>query len=260
MSANYVYQVVAGSIGDWNLIKNNHFIDVGTGCHGYRQANLGIVGTCNQLGLTPMVMSGNDGTSNSAGEDPNTVGAYLRSLGFQAVGGESTEEGEANALASHLAFETWGGSYGEGDLDPFLAYRLGAGKKTNWVAYLEPYTNYNMYVQATINVCVKSWDLGCSEVGVLVAQGKGNLNDYINIANGVIAARGKFSGFCFWTGCIYSTNDIINNTMGIIQGLQARFPPETRTMDVRLKGGSQPTPTPTPQPVNKTPYWNLLFD
>ena len=244
MSANYVYQVVAGRVGDWNNIKNHHFVDVGTGCHGYRQANLNMVGTCNQLGLTPMVISGNDGTSNCAGEDPNTVGSYLHGLGFQCVGGESTGESESRGLQNHITFETLGGSYGYGDLDPFRDWRLGAGKQPNMVAYLEPYTDYSMFVQETINVCVKAWDVGCKEVGVLIAQSKGTLQDYINIANGVIAARGKFSGFCVWDGCDYSTDDIINSTWGIVSGLQARFPPDTRTMAQRFAGG--PTPTPTP--------------
>lgn len=256
MSVNYVYQVVAGSVGDWNLIKNNHFVDVGTGCHGYKEANLNIVGMCNQLGLTPMVISGNDGVSNAGGEDPNTVGAYLKSLGFQAVGGESTGENESRALQNHIVFETLGGSYAEGDLDPFGNYRLGSGKQPNMVAYLEPYTNYNMYVQNTINACIHAWDVGCKEVGVLVAQGKGSLQDYINIANGVIAARGKFTGFCFWTGCIYNTSDIINNTIPIWQGLQSRFPPDTRTMDVRFKGGVAPSPP----PYDYSPIYELLFD
>lgn len=262
MSANYVYQVVAGRVGDWNNIKNHHFVDVGTGCHGYHQADLGIVGTCNQLGLTPMVISGNDGTSNCAGEDPNTVGAYLHNLGFQVVGGESTEQGEADTLQNHLVFETLGGSYGEGDLDPFQDYRLGANKKSNYVAYIEPYTNYNMYVQETINVCCKAWDVGCKEVGVLVAQSKGTLQDYINIAQGVINARGKFSGFCFWTGCIYSTDDIISGTIDILNGLQARFPPDTRNMAQRFAGAG-PSPQPKPKPVPPPPpvgAWSIVLD
>jgi hypothetical protein len=257
MATNYVYQVVAGSVGSWDNIKNHHFIDVGTGCHGYREANLNIVGECNNLGLTPMVISGNDGTSNCAGENPDTVGAYLHNLGFQCVGGESTEQSEADTLQNHITFETLGGSYGEGDLNPFQPYRLGNNKKSNYVAYIEPYTDYNMYLQETINVCCAAWDVGCKEVGVLVAQGKGDVNFFTAVANGVIAARGKFSGFCFWTGCIYSTDDIINNTAGIISGLQSRFPPETRTMKERLTGV---TPKPPAPPYNYAGCFEVILD
>jgi hypothetical protein len=260
MSANYVYQVVAGSIGDWNNIKNHHFVDVGTGCHGYHEANLGIVGTCNNLGLTPMVISGNDGTSNCAGEDPNTVGAYLASLGFQVVGGESTDQGEADTLQNHLVFETLGGSYGEGDLNPFQPYRLGNNKKSNYVAYIEPYTNYNMYLQETIDVCCAAWDVGCKEVGVVVAQGKGDANFFTQVADGVISARGKFSGFCFWTGCIYSTDDIINNTLGVLGGLQSQFPPDTRTMSQRFKGVTPVKPKPVTPPYDYANIYSMLFD
>ena len=260
MSANYVYQIVTGSIGNWNNIKNNHFIDVGTGCHGYREANLNIVGECANLGLTPMVMSGNDGTSNCNGEDPDTVGAYLHNLGFQAVGGESTSQAEADTLQNHLVFETFGGSYGEGDLNPFEPYRLGNNKKSNYVAYIEPYTDYNMYLQETIDVCCAAWDVGCKEVGVLVTQGKGDVNFYTSVAEGVIAARGKFSGFCFWTGCIYSTDDVIANTGEFISGLQSKFPPTNVTMENRIKGVKPTPPKPTPPPYDYAGSISVILD
>jgi hypothetical protein len=114
-----------------------------------------------------------------------------------------------------------------------------------------------MYLQETINVCCAAWDVGCKEVGVLVAQGKGDVNFFTAVANGVIAARGKFSGFCFWTGCIYSTDDIINNTAGIISGLQSRFPPETRTMKERLTGV---TPKPPAPPYNYAGCFEVILD
>lgn len=257
MANKYVYQIVGGSLGDINVVKNNHFVDVGQGCHTSSACTDDFLNAVKGAGLAPMCLSGNDGYPTCDETGGEACAQALASKGWVASGGESTGQGEIAYTQKHMTFETWGGSYGEGDLDPFSQWRIGTGPFPNMVCYLEPYTNYNMYVQNTINICAKAWGLGCWEVGVLVAYGKGSLQDYINIANGVIAASGKFSGFCFWNGCISVCSDTINAMSNIVQGLQAKFPPDDRPMDVRRKGVVGPTPKP---PKDYSGIYTMLFE
>jgi hypothetical protein len=244
MATEYVYQISGESIGDVEILLDNHIIDATVSCHGTGPCTQDKVNALLAAKISPICTGGNDYTSTCGNAANAQCYEVLANMGFQAAGGESTDRDEMIAAQQFICYETFGGCYGSPNIDPFVMANfehVTGGKGV--VAYLESYCNSTLLEQQVINAICNAWDHYCEEAGVMIGTWMPkDATPYIEIANNVIASRGKFSGFSLWNGCGSSMSDTVNEWADVLATLQEQFPPTNVMLIDRLKG-IEPTPT-----------------
>ena len=256
MATKVAYIVGAGGSNGLSAAKSAGFIDWHHVTDNGVPGDSGNAGAASAAGMSYCVNWTNDGFDFNGVSGPVMSNQQIidgintaKSLGCQAIGGESETCGHAILAKGIMPWIDYGG----GGLSPQTDYWSDAGYgfpcgSFPHVSYLETYENSTeqISVDAVVNAALDSKKYGGLEfgpmIGVWVHFGA---QYYIDVLDGMAAQGLSPLALCVWAGRDDDVAAAIANTDW--QGVMEQFPADTRQLNQRLGGG------PTTCPDGSTP-------
>jgi hypothetical protein len=182
----------------------------------------------------------------------------LASAGLDAVGGESEQAPEIDAIMEYLCFLNYGGSGTDNGTNNEVWQNGSHVGKYGCSTFMEPYDNNENFLSASElgSEAGYNYDQGVFEVGLLVGNwgamaSADSLGTYQEMVDEINSQTKKGCvGFQWW----YYGGDGSGQTIQIMSDLQSAYGVNMTPIYDRKKGvtpSPSPTPTPTPTPFAK---------
>ena len=250
-----VYGIAANSFSSVAGLYNAGYVDFVIVSSTGSYPPSGFIDMCNSVGASSILQNSDSGSGGCSG-DCNSYYASLASSGLMAVGGESEQAAEAEAIMANLIFMTYGGegTGGAGDgNDVIWGTQYGPARASGHgaSAWLETYTASSMISASALGTDAGiNKDDGCFEVGILIGSWAQNdygadQNTYAEIADEYKSHGVTNAGFQYW----YVGGDGAGFSNGIMSALMGTYPPTKTNIKARAGGGPGPSPGPTPAPT-----------
>jgi hypothetical protein len=242
------YFVSGDSYSDLNALKNAGIIDFHFVIHGGGVIpNAQVVVDCNNVGLSPILNNGNDGTAGWWGS--NDYNQKIAAQGWHAVGGESEQAPEIDSIMDNLIFLDYGGQGTAGGTNDNIWYQTHTAPVHGHgcAAYLETYDNASNFwgwnVLSGGVLAAKAH--GVKEIGIMVGSWMlthSSAQNYIDLANAFEANGVTCAGLGIWAGYNNNANVIYNRFASWYNTWMSIWPPSNVTMKNRFAGVSPPPP------------------